>query len=75
MPSAGSELITTRHILTNMPDLASLSLFAATPEQVLASRKGTFAQWAKTMTMEEYLHRDICMETMDHAVNGKLTTW
>jgi len=58
-----------------MSDFASLSLFAATPDQVLASRKRTWVQWARGMTVEEYLYRDASMDVMDHAANGKLTTW
>lgn len=56
-------------------DLASLSLFPATHPQVLASRKRTHVQWARGLTVEQYLHRDSEFDKLEHAVDGKLTTW
>ena len=55
--------------------LADLSLFAATPEQVLESRKRTGVQWAVGQTLEEYLERDAIMDRHEHAADGKLITW
>ncbi|KZT43109.1 hypothetical protein SISSUDRAFT_739119 [Sistotremastrum suecicum HHB10207 ss-3] len=55
-------------------DLASLSLFPATPEQVLESRKRTFPQWGRGLTLDQYLRRDAAMDVHEHA-KGKLTTW
>jgi hypothetical protein len=58
-----------------MSELAFLSLFPATPDQVIASRKRSSVQWAKGLTLEQYLHRDASLNVMIHAVDGKLTTW
>lgn len=58
-----------------MSELAALSLFPATPDQVIASRKRTFVHWANGMTLAQYLQRDISLDAMEHAVNGNLTTW
>ncbi|OSD08107.1 hypothetical protein PYCCODRAFT_386283 [Trametes coccinea BRFM310] len=55
--------------------LADLSLFAATPEQVLESRKRTAVQWAVGQSVEEYLERDAIMDRHEHAANGRLITW
>jgi hypothetical protein len=58
-----------------MSELASLSLFPATPDQLIASRKRSSVEWARGLTLEQYLHRDAILEVMEHAVKGKLTTW
>ncbi|KAI0826526.1 hypothetical protein BC628DRAFT_1373016 [Trametes gibbosa] len=54
---------------------ANLSLFPATPEQVLQSRKHTATQWAKGLSVEDYIQRDVIMDEYEHAGRGKLTTW
>ncbi|KAF9243790.1 hypothetical protein BU15DRAFT_86226 [Melanogaster broomeanus] len=56
-------------------DLASLTLFPATPAQVLESRKRTWPQWGGALTEEQYLERDAQMEAMEHATDSKLVTW
>lgn len=56
-------------------ELASLSIFPATPEQIVVSRKRSFAQWARGLTEEQYLQRDAFLDELEHAANGKLTTW
>jgi len=58
-----------------MSDFASLSLFPATPDQVFASRKHSWAEWAKGLSIEEYLQRDALLEVLEHAADGKLITW
>ncbi|EKM56951.1 uncharacterized protein PHACADRAFT_91589 [Phanerochaete carnosa HHB-10118-sp] len=58
-----------------MTDVLALSLFAATPEQVIESRKRTHMEWARGLSMEEYLKRDEIMDFQEHAANGKLMTW
>ncbi|KAH7914629.1 hypothetical protein BJ138DRAFT_1143545 [Hygrophoropsis aurantiaca] len=55
--------------------LALLSLFPATPEQTIASRKRTFHQWGGGMTEAVYLKRDEIMDVLEHAADGKLLTW
>ncbi|RDB20810.1 Lysine acetyltransferase [Hypsizygus marmoreus] len=56
-------------------DLSTLSLYAATAEQVAESRRRTYLQWGKRMTLEEYLARDAFMDTFEHARDGRLVTW
>ena len=58
-----------------MAAFADLSLFSATPEQVIESRKRTAVQWARGQSLEEYLRRDEIMDQDEHAANGKLITW
>ncbi|CCM06660.1 uncharacterized protein FIBRA_08945 [Fibroporia radiculosa] len=55
--------------------LANLSLFPATPEQTLESRKRTAVQWANGLTAAEYVRRDVVMDAQEHAAEGNLTTW
>lgn len=38
--------------------LASLTLFRATPAQVLESRRRTWPEWGGVLTEEQYLERD-----------------
>ena len=54
---------------------AGISLFSATPEQVLQSRRhmGTF--WGRGLTMDEFLLRDEIMDKEEHSVGGKLIVW
>ena len=56
-------------------ELATLSLYPATEEQTLASRKRTFPQWGRGLTIEQYLTRDAQLDVQEHATGGKLTTW
>ncbi len=58
-----------------MTDFSSISLFPATPQQVTESRKRTSVQWAKGLTLEQYLERDRVMDNHEHAADGKLITW
>ncbi|KAG9314667.1 hypothetical protein JVU11DRAFT_5472 [Chiua virens] len=55
--------------------LASLTLFRATPAQVLESRKRTWPQWGGLLTKEQFLERDAIMDTMEHAVDSRMITW
>ena len=52
-----------------------LSLFPATREQVVESRKRTSVQWSRGQSLEEYLRRDEIMDKDVHAANDKLITW
>ncbi|KAI5121874.1 hypothetical protein M0805_001082 [Coniferiporia weirii] len=54
---------------------ASLTLFAATREQTLESRKRTFPQWGRGLTLEQYLARESQLDVAEHAASGKFTTW
>ena len=58
-----------------MIDLASLSLYPATREQVIESRKRSFAEWGQKLPLEEYLERDAYMDGLEHAKGNRLTTW
>ncbi|KAF7971280.1 hypothetical protein HWV62_21526 [Athelia sp. TMB] len=57
-----------------MVDLTSLSLYPATQEQVIESRKRSFAEWGQKLPLEEYLERDAYMDGLAHAKNNRLTT-
>lgn len=54
---------------------ADLSLFPATPEQVHESRTRTAVQWARGLSLEDYIQRDVIMDKYEHAADGKLITW
>jgi hypothetical protein len=56
-------------------NLASLSLFVATPEQIAESRRRAFAQWGSGMTIDQYLECEAFLNKFDHARDGKLITW
>ncbi|KIJ21459.1 hypothetical protein PAXINDRAFT_173616 [Paxillus involutus ATCC 200175] len=56
-------------------DLASLTLFPATPAQVIESRKRTWPQWGGALTKEQYLERDAQKDLMEHATESKMITW
>lgn len=58
-----------------MAELSCLSLFPATSEQVVESRRRSHASWARGLSMEHYLKRDEVMDFQEHASNGKLVTW
>lgn len=61
--------------MTTLNDFSSLSLFLATPEQILVSRKRTFPHWGRGLSEDQYLTRDFQLDKLEHAVNGKLSTW
>ena len=60
---------------TQDSDLANLSIFPGTREQIIESRRRTFAQWGNAYTIEEYLRRDEIMDGDEHATDGKYITW
>lgn len=55
--------------------LADLSLFLATPEQTVESRKRSAQEWRRALTEEQYILRDIIMDEHEHAAHGKGATW
>lgn len=62
-------------MIMSASELSSLTLFPATPAQVVESRRRTFKEWGRTMTEEEYRRRDETMDHHEHAADGKLITW
>jgi hypothetical protein len=55
--------------------LADLSLFPATPNQTLESRKRSYPFWKADLTEEQYLARDTWTDSFEQAEGGKLITW
>lgn len=55
--------------------LSKVSLYAATTEQIIASRKRTFVEWGRGLTMDEYLDRDAVGEGEEFGRDEKLMTW
>lgn len=55
--------------------LDQLTLKPASKAQTIESRKRSSVEWAKWLTLEQYLRRDEEAEELDHAKDGKLTTW
>ena len=56
-------------------EFASLTLFRATPAQVLESRKRSWPEWGGPLTEEQYLERSAQMDVMKHAANFRMITW
>lgn len=52
-----------------------LTLFPASQEQIIESRRRTHAQWGRGLSAEAYLARDMLLDRMNHASAGKLVTW
>ncbi|KAF9449934.1 hypothetical protein P691DRAFT_702200, partial [Macrolepiota fuliginosa MF-IS2] len=55
--------------------LSEISLYVATPEQTIVSRKRTAVEWGRGLTLDEYLDRDAVGEGEEFARDGKLITW
>ena len=53
---------------------SSLSIYPATREQTIESRKRSFVAWNRGLPLEHYLHRDASMDDDEHA-REKLITW
>ncbi|KAG0709146.1 hypothetical protein DFH29DRAFT_793962 [Suillus ampliporus] len=58
-----------------MSDLASLSLFCATPEQVIESRRRTWPEWGGILNENQYYERYARLDQMEHAEESKMITW
>lgn len=58
-----------------MSDLAHLSLFSATAQQILLSRKRTSLQWSRGLSESQYLEHCARLDKFEDAANGKLETW
>ncbi|KAF8446282.1 hypothetical protein L210DRAFT_3474926 [Boletus edulis BED1] len=61
--------------MARLHELASLTLFRATPAQVLESRRRTWPEWGGVLTEGQYLERDNQMDAMEHATDSKTITW
>ncbi len=55
--------------------LSEVSLYVATREQTIASRKRTVVEWGRGLTLDEYLDRDDVGEAEEFGRDGKLITW
>ncbi|KAJ7037437.1 hypothetical protein C8F04DRAFT_1092477 [Mycena alexandri] len=56
-------------------DLSTLSLFRATPEQAIETRRRTLNEWGKGLTLEEHLDRDASQEDYDCSRDGRFSSW
>ncbi|KAG2076269.1 hypothetical protein BDR04DRAFT_1003597 [Suillus decipiens] len=56
-------------------ELASLSLFRATPAQIEETRRRRWPHLGGTLSLEEYITRDEKMDVLEHATEGKMITW
>lgn len=61
--------------MTRLHEFASLTLFRATPTQVLESRRRAWPEWGGVLTEEQYLERGNQMDAMEHATDSKMITW
>ncbi len=59
----------------SLPSFSDLSLFPATYEQIIDSRKRSAVQWAGKMTLEAYLQRDVILDGQEQAADGKFVVW
>ena len=55
-----------------MTPFSGLSLYTANAEQILESRKRTFHEWGRDITLEEYVERD---DRLEAAQDGRLIIW
>ncbi|PPQ63368.1 hypothetical protein CVT24_005633 [Panaeolus cyanescens] len=55
--------------------LSTLTLRVANREQTIESRKRSYHEWGRGMTLEKYLERDEKTEQHEIAKNGRLVTW
>ena len=58
-----------------MVDFSSLTLFRGTREQVTESARRSADEWARGLSLEQYVARDVVLESNEHADNGKLIVW
>ncbi|KAH7873034.1 uncharacterized protein C8R40DRAFT_413962 [Lentinula edodes] len=57
-------------------DPSTLSLFAATPQQIEASSRRTGASaWGNGMTLDQYVQRDLDLQKSECGRDGKLMIW
>jgi hypothetical protein len=53
----------------------TLSIYRATKEQILESRRRTFVEWGRGLTLEEYIAREEMLDAEPHATDGKMSIW
>jgi hypothetical protein len=56
-------------------DWSQISLFRASPAQIIESRRLSHVEWSQGLSMEAYLERDARLDNLEHAKDGRLTTW
>ncbi|PCH44908.1 hypothetical protein WOLCODRAFT_139317 [Wolfiporia cocos MD-104 SS10] len=54
---------------------ADLSLFPATPEQILEGRRRSAAEWGHGLTLEQYIRRGDILHQKEHAAGNRHITW
>ena len=59
----------------SVQDHARLSIFPATKDQVVEARTRSAAQWARGMTVEQFVGAYALIDQREHANEGKLITW
>ncbi len=55
--------------------LSALSIYPATPAQVIESGRGSSEAWARGLTEEQYVLRDALGDKDKYARDGRLVTW
>ncbi len=58
-----------------MDELASLTLFPATKEQLREARKRNFTRWGNGLHEHQYLAKESHLDMAQHAIDGKLGAW
>ncbi|KAG1859208.1 hypothetical protein F4604DRAFT_1589089 [Suillus subluteus] len=56
-------------------ELASISLFRATPAQIKETRRRRWPHLGGNLSLVEYIKRDEEMDVLEHAKEGKMITW
>lgn len=55
--------------------LSQLSLFVATRPQIEESRRRSYPEWGKGMTLEAFEERDNLLDRSEVAADNRFTTW
>jgi hypothetical protein len=53
----------------------ALSIFRATTEQIVESRRRTWSDWGRGMTMQAYIEREEMLDIKPHAKDEKMSIW
>ncbi|KAJ7071595.1 hypothetical protein C8F01DRAFT_1111167 [Mycena amicta] len=56
-------------------DLSTISVYPATHEQTIESRRRTQNEWSRGLTLEEHLARDAAQEHLEGSLGGRFMTW
>lgn len=67
--------VTLASLTLAMTELANLTLFPATKEQIRIARRRSWVSWGNGLSVEQFVAKEEYLDVAEHARDGKMTVW